>query len=63
MSLQESRYAIFESLSGMNHNQTEQVLHYISELLTSKDESEKYQQLKQQAMMEINLALNQEVFA
>ena len=63
MSLQESRYVIYESLSGMNRVQTEQVMNYIRQIMKEESQEERNQELRRRALEEINIALNQENLA
>ena len=58
MSVVESKYAILESVNGMDGIQAAKVLDYIKGLLGKSDEAE-YNRFKKRAIKEINEALQQ----
>jgi hypothetical protein len=58
MSINKLKVQILESVGNLDKMQSEQVLDYIRRILQSGEDHEDYQNFKQRAMKEIQLALH-----
>lgn len=58
MSINKLKVQILESVGNLDQMQSKQVLDYIRRILHSREDHEDYQNFKQRAMKEIQLALH-----
>ncbi len=58
MSISELKIQILESVGGLNHLQSEEVLNYINRVQRSRQDQEDYLNFKRRAMEEIQVAID-----